>query len=49
MQRSSDIAEEVEQREQLVAFPLEGVDAALEAGELVRYRGRESCQVSGLD
>jgi len=40
VQGAADVAEEVEQREQLFALPLEGLDAGLEAGDLIGCRGR---------
>jgi hypothetical protein len=40
MQGAADIAEQVEQREQLFALPLERLDTGLEAGDLIGCRSR---------
>ena len=40
VQGAADVAEQVEQREQLLALPLERLDAGLEAGDLIGCRSR---------
>jgi len=44
----ADVAEQVEQREEVLALPLERVDAALETGDLVGGCGRWRSQESGV-
>jgi hypothetical protein len=46
MQGPADVAEQVEQREEVFALPLEGLDAALKAGNLVGRSGGECRQGS---